>query len=118
MTPRRSEKCQRALLVEHFLDRLFDSELVSRQAEARITLIQILAVLAVPGLLISIELINKYADLAAGSGPAANLASFAFTAFLVLAASIACRNRKLSRRGSFVYDVSPLQVAEPLNLSY
>jgi len=44
--------------------------------------------------------------------------AFAFTAFLVLAASIACRNRKLSRRGSFVYDVSPLQVAEPLNLSH
>lgn len=44
--------------------------------------------------------------------------AFAFAALFLLAASIAGRKRKLSRLGSFIYDVSPLQAAEPLKLSH
>ncbi len=68
---------QRALLVRHFLDRFFDSELVSRQAEARVTLAQVLAVLTVPGFVISALLINKYAELAVLAGGSGSLAYLA-----------------------------------------
>jgi hypothetical protein len=70
-----STKLQRALLLRHFLDRLLDSELVSRQAEARVTLAQILAALTIPGFVISALLINKYASLAAESSSLAYLAA-------------------------------------------
>jgi hypothetical protein len=63
------EKQQIDLLTKHFLSRFFDNELVPPLAEARIPLIHILALLAVPGLLISFNLITKYAALA--RGPAA-----------------------------------------------
>jgi hypothetical protein len=45
-------------------------------------------------------------------------ATFVLMASLVLAALAAYRSRKLRRLGSFVYDVAPLQAAEPLNLSH
>jgi hypothetical protein len=67
MNPR-STKFQRALLVDHFFDRFLDSELVSRQSEARVTLAQILAALTIPGFVISALLVGKYAALAAGGG--------------------------------------------------
>jgi hypothetical protein len=63
------EKQQVALLVQHFLSRFFDNELVPPLADARVPLIHILALLAVPGLLIPFNLITKYAELA--RGPAA-----------------------------------------------
>ncbi len=69
------ERKQRRLLARHFLDRFFSGELVSRQAEARITLIHILVVLTVPGFVISAGLINKYAALAHGPEAAGYLAA-------------------------------------------
>ena len=70
-----STKTQRALLLQHFLDRFFDSELVSRQSEARVTLAQILAALTIPGFVISALLITKYAAFAAESSLMAYLAA-------------------------------------------
>ncbi len=66
---------QRALLVRHFLRQLFDSEIVPRQAEARVTLIQILALVATPGFVIMCILLRKYARLAPLPAAAAHLAS-------------------------------------------
>jgi hypothetical protein len=63
------EKQQVDLLVRHFLSRFFDNELVPPLADARVPLIHILALLAVPGLLTSFNVITKYAALA--RGPAA-----------------------------------------------
>lgn len=57
---------QRRLLAQHFLERFFSGELISRQAEARVTLVHILVVLTIPGFVISAGLINKYAALAHG----------------------------------------------------
>ena len=74
MTPHPT-RIQRTLLVEHFLDRFFDSELVSREAEARVTLAQILAALTIPGFVISALLVSKYAALAGGSASLAYLAA-------------------------------------------
>lgn len=70
-----SERRQHALLVEHFLDRFFDSELVSRGSEARTTLLQILALIASVGIVFFFRLINKYGALAHGPAEAANLAA-------------------------------------------
>ena len=74
MTPQLA-KAQKSLLVDHFLGRLLESELVSKQAEARVTLIQILAVLTIPGFVISALLINKYSALANGHDGLASLAA-------------------------------------------
>ena len=52
------------LLVRHFFDRLFDNELVSRNSDAALGLAHILAVLALPGLIIPLFLYPKYTDLA------------------------------------------------------
>lgn len=52
------------LLVRHFLGRLFDNELVSRASDVNLGLAHILAVLAVPGIFISLFLYPKYTDLA------------------------------------------------------
>ncbi len=75
MNPESTERIQRRLLARHFLDRFFSGELVSRQAEARVTLIHILVVLTIPGFVISAGLINKYAALARGAESAAYLAA-------------------------------------------
>ena len=48
------------LLVRAFFDRFFDSELVSSAIELRQALIFLLAFLAVPGILLSVGLINQY----------------------------------------------------------
>jgi hypothetical protein len=69
------EKRQRTLLIAHFLRSFFNSELVPRQAEARITLIQILALVATPGFVIMCVLLRKYARMAPLPASVAHLAS-------------------------------------------
>src|SRR5512135_2892583 len=64
-----------ATLIRHFLAHFFQSELIPRQAEARVTLIQILALAATPGLVIMCGLLRKYARLAPLPAAAAHLAS-------------------------------------------
>ncbi len=70
-----SARQQRALLTRHFLKHFFNSELIPRQAEAKVTLIQILALVAVPGFVIMCMLLRKYARLLPQSPSAAYLAS-------------------------------------------
>jgi hypothetical protein len=62
----REETRQFRLLLHHFLGRFLDNELVSARASAEVTLIHILTLLALPGLLISFNLITKYVNLARG----------------------------------------------------
>ena len=64
-----------ATLIRHFLAHFFQSELIPRQAEARVTLIQILALAATPGFVIMCGLLRKYARLAPLPAAAAHLAS-------------------------------------------
>ncbi len=66
---------QCAVLTRHFLTHFFDSELIPRHAEARVTLIQILALVATPGFVIMCCLLRKYARLAPLPPAAAHLAS-------------------------------------------
>ncbi len=68
-------KEQRALLTAHFFRQFFNTELVPRQTEARVTIIQILALVATPGFLIMCALLRKYASNARVSGAAAQLAA-------------------------------------------
>ncbi len=70
-----SARQQRTLLIRHFLKHFFNSELIPRQAEAKVTLIQILALVSVPGFVIMCMLLRKYARLLPLSPPAAHLAS-------------------------------------------
>ena len=70
---RNRQQCQ--MLIRHFLTHLFNSELVPRRAEARTTLIQILALVATPGFLIMCFLFRKYARLVPLPVAAAHLAS-------------------------------------------
>lgn len=58
------EESQFLLLARHFFGRFFDNELVSRHGEMRVTVVQILAVLAVPGLFVSLYLMPRYVSLA------------------------------------------------------
>src|SRR5512136_3031412 len=64
-----------ATLIRHFLAHFFQSELIPRQAEAKVTLIQILALVATPGFVIVCILLRKYARLAPLPAAAAHLAS-------------------------------------------
>ncbi len=75
MMPDPSSKQQRRLLIRHFLKQFFNSELVPRQAEARVTLIQILALVATPGFVIMCALLRKYARMAPLPAADAHLAS-------------------------------------------
>ena len=75
MIPYPSAKQQRALLIPHFLNRFFNSEVIPRQTEARVTLIQILALVATPGFVIMCCLLRKYARLAPLPASAAKLAA-------------------------------------------
>src|SRR5437773_1455270 len=58
------EKQQFPYLVRHFFNRFFDNELVSREAEMRVTITHILALLAVPGIVTSFFLLPRYVYLA------------------------------------------------------
>jgi len=75
MTSLTSARQQCAVLIRHFLAQFFESELIPRQAEARVTLIQILALIATPGFVIMCCLLRKYARLAPLSPAAAHLAA-------------------------------------------
>jgi len=75
MIPIPSAKQQRAVLIRHFLRRFLDSELIPRYADARVTLIQILALVSVPGLIIIVFLLRKYARLAPLAPAAAQIAA-------------------------------------------
>lgn len=50
-------------LARHFFDRFLDSELVSRQGEAHLTLVHVLALLATPTLLYTLYLFQIYDDI-------------------------------------------------------
>src|SRR5512135_1495740 len=75
MTSLAPTRQQYAVLMRHFLAHFFKSELIPRQAEAHVTLIQILALIATPGFVIMCCLLRKYARLAPLSPAAAHLAS-------------------------------------------
>jgi hypothetical protein len=75
MTSLAPTRQQYAVLMRHFLAHFFKSELIPRQAEARVTLIQILALVATPGFVIMCCLLRKYARLAPLSPEAAYFAS-------------------------------------------
>ncbi len=66
---------QRALLVGHFLRRFFVSEQGPRPIETQVTLIQVLGLVASPGIVIMYQLFKKYALMPPQSVSAAHLAS-------------------------------------------
>jgi hypothetical protein len=66
---------QISVLIRHFVRQLLDSELVPRNADARVTMIQILALVATPGLFIMCLLMRKHARLAPLPAAQAHLAS-------------------------------------------
>ena len=51
------------VLVRHFFGRFFDNDLISPHAELGLTLHHVLALLAVPGLLVPFALLGKYSEL-------------------------------------------------------
>ncbi|MGH9722386.1 MAG: hypothetical protein ACRD8O_19420 [Bryobacteraceae bacterium] len=59
-------------LVRHFFQRFFDNDLVARDGEMRVTIVHILALLAVPGIMWPFFLMPKYVYLAA-AGPVTRL---------------------------------------------